>query len=94
MTRNQRWMELIFQNPALSSSEVHVLGYLVTHNPQDYISIRTIAAETGISPNTVCTAIKRLTTTGYITKVVVPGPESGSFDRHEYQVHHDRLEKQ
>ena len=82
----------IFRTPGIKSRAVHVYGNLRSNRSGWQTNTRQVAEITGLSHNTVMSAINDLIELGYVERVEVPG-EGGRFPSYKYRVFDRRNQK-
>ena len=75
----------IFRTPGIKSRAVHVYGNLRSNRSGWQTNTRQVAEVTGLSHNTVMSAINDLIELGYVERTEIPG-EGGQFSSYKYRV--------
>lgn len=75
----------IFRTPGIKSRAVHVYGNLRSNRTGWQTNTRQVAEVTGLSHNTVMSAINDLIELGYVERTEIPG-EGGQFSSYRYRV--------
>ena len=83
--------ESVFRS-GLTPRAIAVLGNLCSHEGDDDLTVRTIAHELEMSPNTVVAALDNLEAEGVVERVRMQ-PQGGHFARNSYSINFNALSR-